>query len=153
MVHENSGNTNVINYDLFVAIFGMLTLLYLIPATLKESFQVHPLLPLILDILNVIFWFCAAVATAAELGAHSCSNHVSSVCRAHNSEGFTDFYVRTTLSQTASHLVPRSAARRPVHPPLSSSSASRHLSSQPSSLASVAVVLPTLAQVSDAARL
>ncbi|KAK3678877.1 hypothetical protein LTR78_001330 [Recurvomyces mirabilis] len=75
MIHENSGNTPVINYDLFVSIFAMLTLLYLIPATLKESFQVHPLLPLILDILNVIFWFCAAVATAAELGAHSCSNH------------------------------------------------------------------------------
>ncbi|KAK5108674.1 hypothetical protein LTR62_008079 [Meristemomyces frigidus] len=74
MVAINSHNTNVINYDLFVAIFAMLSLFYLIPATLKDTFMIHPILPLVLDVLNVIFWFCAAVATAAELGAHSCSN-------------------------------------------------------------------------------
>lgn len=72
-----SGNPSLVNYDMFVAVFGMLTLLYLIPATLKESFQGHPLLMVILDTLNAIFWFCAAVAMAAELRVHSCSNSVS----------------------------------------------------------------------------
>jgi len=72
----NSGNNGVINYDLFVSIFGMLSLFYLIPASMGDKFALHPLLPLILDVLNLLFWFCGAVATAAELGAHSCSNYV-----------------------------------------------------------------------------
>ncbi|KAF2765805.1 hypothetical protein EJ03DRAFT_330645 [Teratosphaeria nubilosa] len=66
--------SSIINYDLFVSIWGMLTLLYLLPASIKESFSIHPVLPLVLDVLNVIFWFCGAVATAAELHVHSCSN-------------------------------------------------------------------------------
>lgn len=70
----NSGNNGVINYDLFVSIFGMLSLLYLIPASMKDSFVIHPVLPFAIDILNVIFWFCGGVGTAAYLGAHSCSN-------------------------------------------------------------------------------
>ena len=70
------GNPSIVNYDMFVAVIGMLSLLYLIPATIKDSLTIHPLLPLILDALNVLFWFCGAVATAAELGVHSCSNPV-----------------------------------------------------------------------------
>lgn len=69
-----SGNPSLVNYDMFVGVFGMLTLFYLIPATLKESLQGHPLLMVVLDTLNAIFWFCAAVAMAAELNVHSCSN-------------------------------------------------------------------------------
>ncbi|KAF2861276.1 hypothetical protein K470DRAFT_256944 [Piedraia hortae CBS 480.64] len=68
------GNGGTINYSLFVSVWGMLTLLYLIPATLKESLVFHPILPLLLDILNCIFWFCGAVALAAKLGAHNCNN-------------------------------------------------------------------------------
>ncbi|KAK0251769.1 hypothetical protein B0A54_00434 [Friedmanniomyces endolithicus] len=75
MVHDwNYGNSGVINYDLFVSILGLLSLFYLIPATFKEALAFHPLLPLILDAINTLFWFCGAVATAARLGAHSCSN-------------------------------------------------------------------------------
>ena len=73
----NNGNNGVINYDLFVSIFGMLSLLYLIPASFNDSIAFHPIIPLVLDVLNVIFWFCGGVATAAYLGAHSCSNRVS----------------------------------------------------------------------------
>ncbi|KAJ9625072.1 hypothetical protein H2203_005025 [Taxawa tesnikishii (nom. ined.)] len=69
-----AGNPSVINYDMFCAVFAMLSLFYLIPATIKESFQGHPLLMVILDALNTLFWFCAAVAMAAELNVHSCSN-------------------------------------------------------------------------------
>lgn len=72
----NRGNGGVINYNLFVSIFALLSLLYLIPSAVKESLTFHPIIPLVLDILNTLFWFCGAVATAAKLGAHSCSNQV-----------------------------------------------------------------------------
>jgi len=69
-----SGNPSLVNYDMFVAVFGMLSLFYLIPATVKESFQGHPLLMVVLDTLNAIFFFCGAVAMAARLHVHSCGN-------------------------------------------------------------------------------
>lgn len=72
-----SGNPSLVNYDMFVAVFGMLTLFYLIPATFKEALQGHPLLMVALDTLNALFFFCAAVAMAAELHVHSCSDRVS----------------------------------------------------------------------------
>lgn len=67
------GNSAMVNYDMFVAVFGMLSLLYLIPTTFLDSFSV-PIVNIALDVLNVLFWFCAAVATAAYLGVHSCNN-------------------------------------------------------------------------------
>lgn len=66
------GNPSIVNYDMFVAVFGMLSLLYLLPTAFLESYSV-PIANIALDALNVIFWFCAAVATAAYLGVHSCS--------------------------------------------------------------------------------
>jgi len=69
-----SGNPSIINYTMFVAVFSMLSLFYLIPATLKPDFSFHPLLMVILDLLNTLFFFCAAVALAAYLGVHSCGN-------------------------------------------------------------------------------
>jgi len=69
-----AGNPSIINYDMFVAVFGMLSLFYLIPATFNESFAFHPLLMVGLDALNTLFFLIAGIATAAELGVHSCSN-------------------------------------------------------------------------------
>ncbi|PNS19127.1 hypothetical protein CAC42_1863 [Sphaceloma murrayae] len=69
-----AGNPAIINYDMFVAVFSMLSLLYLIPAAIKESFA-SPLIMLVLDVLNALFYFCGAVATAAYLGARSCNNN------------------------------------------------------------------------------
>lgn len=62
---------------MFCAVFGMLSLIYLIPATIKEEFAFHPIIMIVLDALNTIFFFCCAVALAAELGVHSCSSLVS----------------------------------------------------------------------------
>ncbi|KKY21571.1 putative non-classical export protein [Phaeomoniella chlamydospora] len=70
----NSGNPSVVNFGMFCAVFAMLTLLYLTAIAVNESFIGHGALPLALDALNSLFWFCAAVALAAELGVHSCSN-------------------------------------------------------------------------------
>lgn len=73
-----SGNPSIVNYSMFVSVFSMLSLLYLIPASIKESFMIHPLLVVGLDVLNAIFYFCGAVAMSAYLGVHSCGNSVSS---------------------------------------------------------------------------
>ncbi|KAF2874593.1 marvel domain-containing protein [Massariosphaeria phaeospora] len=70
---STAGNSALVNYDIFVAVFGMLSLLYLLPSAFMESFNV-PMVSIALDALNVLFWFCAAVATAAYLGVHSCGN-------------------------------------------------------------------------------
>merc|ERR1712108_27118 len=52
----------------------MLCLFFLLPASIKEAWAMHPILPLVLNILNTIFWFVGGVATAAYLNVHSCSN-------------------------------------------------------------------------------
>lgn len=81
MVAVAHGAHSIINYSVFVGIIGMLSLFYLIPATIKESLAVSPIFVLIVDLINVLFWFCGAVALAAELGVHSCSNEVSRFSR------------------------------------------------------------------------
>jgi hypothetical protein len=70
-----AGNPAIVNYDMFVAVFGMLSLFYLLPSTFLERFDI-PLANIVLDALNALFWFCGAVATAAILKVHSCSNKV-----------------------------------------------------------------------------
>ncbi|KAF2465530.1 uncharacterized protein BDR25DRAFT_239718 [Lindgomyces ingoldianus] len=67
------GNSAMVNYDAFVSVFGMASLLYLLPTAFLDGFSV-PVVTIALDALNVLFWFCGAVATAAYLGVHSCSN-------------------------------------------------------------------------------
>jgi len=64
----------MVNFDLFVAAFALLSLFYLFAATWNESFEVHPAIMLFLDAANVLWWFIGAVATAAILKAHSCSD-------------------------------------------------------------------------------
>jgi len=75
IAEADNGNPSVVNYAMFVAVFAMLSLFYLIPAALKDSLAFHPLAGVVLDLLNTLFFFCGAVALAADLGAHSCSNH------------------------------------------------------------------------------
>ncbi|KAK8197958.1 marvel domain-containing protein [Phyllosticta capitalensis] len=68
-----SGNPSVINYSMFVAVFAMLSLFYLIPATVKDGLGA-PLAMLGLDVANTLFFLCGGIALAAYLGVHSCSN-------------------------------------------------------------------------------
>ena len=72
----SGGSSAMINYDLFCSVFGMLCLFFLLPASIKEAWAMHPIIPLVLNILNTIFWFVGGVATAAYLNVHSCSNAV-----------------------------------------------------------------------------
>lgn len=69
-----AGNPALINYIMFVSVFSMLSLFYLIAICFKEQFTFHKFVPATLDLLNVLFFFCGAVALAAKLGVHSCSN-------------------------------------------------------------------------------
>ena len=71
------GNPSVVNYTMFVSVISMLSLFYLIPATVKESFMIHPFIMMAVDVLNSLFFFCGAIALAAELNVHSCGNQVS----------------------------------------------------------------------------
>lgn len=68
-----AGNPSIVNYDMFVSVFGMLSLFYLIPATFSEGLSI-PLIAITLDVLNTLFFLCAGIATAAYLHVHSCSN-------------------------------------------------------------------------------
>ena len=70
------GNPSIVNFSMACAVIAMLSLFYLIPAAFMESLSIGGIVPLALDVLNTVFWFCAAVAFAAELGVHSCSNNV-----------------------------------------------------------------------------
>ena len=73
------GNPSVVNYAMFTSVFAMLSLFYLIPATINEGFAVSPIILIVVDLLNTFFFLTCGIALAAELGAHSCSNHVSFV--------------------------------------------------------------------------
>ena len=78
MIHEAvGGNPSIVNYTMFVAVFGMLSLLYLIGATVVEALF-WPIAVLALDALNTLFFLVGGIALAADLGVHSCGNHVSS---------------------------------------------------------------------------
>ncbi|KAB8737514.1 hypothetical protein FH972_026473 [Carpinus fangiana] len=74
IAEARSGNPSTVNYAIFCAVFALLSLFYLIPATISEGFAISPILLIALDVLNTLFWFCAAVALSAYLGVHSCGN-------------------------------------------------------------------------------
>ncbi|KAI9651528.1 MAG: hypothetical protein M1831_000781 [Alyxoria varia] len=74
MIAESiAGNPSIVNFATACAVIAMLSLFYLIPATIKEGLAFHPIILITVDVLNTLLWFCAAVALAAELGVHSCT--------------------------------------------------------------------------------
>jgi len=85
IAEAHDGSASIVNYSMFLAVLAMLSLFYLIPATIKDSLSISPWFVLIVDLINVLFWFCGAVALAAELGTHSCSN-----VKWRNNNGITD---------------------------------------------------------------
>lgn len=74
--HQSSDNPESVHYSMFTAAFSMLSLFYLIPATVSEGWAGHPMILIVIDTLNVIFFFCAAVTLAARTRGHSCGDHV-----------------------------------------------------------------------------
>jgi hypothetical protein len=84
------GTASIVNYSLFVGVWWLLTLLYFLPTSFIEKFSI-PVVDVALDALSVLFSFCAAVALAAYLGAHSCSNYVRSHQRLFKNSTCIDF--------------------------------------------------------------
>ena len=77
MINEAfAGNPSSVNYTMFVSAFSMLSLFYLVPASFNVDWALHPIIMIVVDVLNNIFFFCAAIALAAKLTAHSCGNSV-----------------------------------------------------------------------------
>ncbi|KAL3460774.1 marvel domain-containing protein [Aspergillus heterothallicus] len=75
MIAESfAGNPATVNYAMFVAAFSMFTLFYLIPASINLDWAIHPIIMIVLDTLNTIFFFTSAIALAAKLECHSCGN-------------------------------------------------------------------------------
>jgi hypothetical protein len=126
------GDPAIVNYDMFVAIFAMGSLLYLVLATFVERVY-HGKVVFGLEALNALFFFCGAVATAAYLGVHSCSNIVS--CVPTSDAGLTDTSCRNTLAAISLRMVRpthiNAALRRKLqrHSSSSASSPLSHLSS------------------------
>lgn len=71
-----SGNPSTVNFSIFCSVFSMLTLFYTIPASFNIDWAGHPIIMIVLDSLNAVFFFCAAIALAAKLECHSCNNQV-----------------------------------------------------------------------------
>ncbi|ETN41257.1 uncharacterized protein HMPREF1541_03192 [Cyphellophora europaea CBS 101466] len=74
IAQATNGNPATVNYNIFVAVFAMLSLFYLVAVAFNDSFTGHPIIPIALDALNTLFIFAGATALAAGLGVHSCSN-------------------------------------------------------------------------------
>ncbi|KAI4268192.1 MAG: hypothetical protein LQ337_007993 [Flavoplaca oasis] len=70
-----AGNHSIINYIMFVAVFAMLSLLYLIGAAIIESIAI-PIAMLALDAINTLLFVIGGIALAAYMGVHSCSNQL-----------------------------------------------------------------------------
>lgn len=98
-----SGNPSIINYDMFVAVFAMLSIIFLLASAFTGVMSGTPI-PLGLDILNTLFFFCGAVAMSAQLGVHSCSNRVSCISTRlpFKIRGLTTLNSRTTSTATVS---------------------------------------------------
>ncbi|EEP81263.1 predicted protein [Uncinocarpus reesii 1704] len=63
-----------VNYVMFTVAFALATLFYLIAANSSESLMIHPVILFLVDLLNLLFLFCAAVALPSKLHVPDCSN-------------------------------------------------------------------------------
>ena len=81
MIHDaKSGNPSIVNYGIFLAIFSMLSLIYLISWTINECFAINPVFMVDVDSINTQLFFAGATALAAALDVHSCGNKVGRLC-------------------------------------------------------------------------
>ncbi|WEW60209.1 hypothetical protein PRK78_005694 [Emydomyces testavorans] len=64
---------STLNYVMFTVAFALATLLYLIAANASDTFMIHPVILFVVDLLNTIFIFCAAVALPSKLHVPNCN--------------------------------------------------------------------------------
>ena len=95
-----SGNPSIINYCIFIAVFSMLSLVYLILGTVNESLSGNPVFMVGVDAINTLLFFCGGAALAAQLDVHSCGNKVCAY-PSPSSLSHADLLVRRRVIQTA----------------------------------------------------
>lgn len=71
-----SGNPGTVNYAMYTAAFSLFTLFYLVPASVNIDWSGHPIIMIVLDTLNAIFFLASGIALAAKLQCRDCSNSV-----------------------------------------------------------------------------
>ncbi len=136
IAEASKGNPSIINYVIFVAVFGMLSLVYLILATIKEDFAIAPMFMVIADGLNTLLFLVGGIALAAYLGVHSCGNHVGFtvlswlfVSGSRRKNCLLTYSCRTTFLPTKSRMAPITNQRgveRPRRSPRSCGLDSQH---------------------------
>ena len=71
----SGGSPSQINYDIFVAVFALLTWFYTVAASSFSPDGIGaPILIIVLDSLNTLFFFAGGIAMAVALQVHSCGN-------------------------------------------------------------------------------
>jgi non-classical export protein 2 len=71
----SGGSPSQINYSVFVGVFSLLSWFYTVGATqVSPDGLGSPIIVVILDSLNLLFYFCGGVAMAVALKVHSCGN-------------------------------------------------------------------------------
>ena len=69
------GSPSQVNYSVFVAVFSLLTWFYtVIMSSISPDGLGAPGIIIILDSINILFFFAGGVAMAAGMGVHSCGN-------------------------------------------------------------------------------
>jgi len=71
----SGGSPSQINYSVFVGVFSLLSWFYTVFATqVSPDGLGSPIIVVILDSLNLLFYFCGGIAMAVALRVHSCGN-------------------------------------------------------------------------------
>ena len=71
----SGGSPSQINYSVFCSVFSLITWFYSVAASsISPDGLGAPPIIIILDSLNLLFFFAGGVAMAADLGVHSCGN-------------------------------------------------------------------------------
>jgi hypothetical protein len=71
----SGGSPSQINYSVFVGVFSLLTWFYtVIASTISADGIGAPVVVIILDSFNTLFYFCGGVAMAVAMRVHSCGN-------------------------------------------------------------------------------
>ncbi|RJE22679.1 Non-classical export protein [Aspergillus sclerotialis] len=69
-----AGNPATVNYAMFAAAFSIASLFYLAPASFKVDWSGHPIIMIVLDTLNAIWFLTSGIALAARLHCRDCSD-------------------------------------------------------------------------------
>lgn len=71
-----SGSPASVNYAMFASAFSIASLIYLFPASVNTNLSGHPIVMIVVDTLNAIWFFTSAIVLAAFIRVFDCDNTV-----------------------------------------------------------------------------